>query len=180
MLKITIFFVFFLYSFCLYSADDKYSHSLFQTKFGELRFTDVDGRIEYSDKVNSMLDNDIILSSLNETDGWGGPLFLMLPTYFDDSALMFSPNKDIESSPRYLARAIVSKGANANCGNRFVIMDFTGTKPYITDAFGYNPDGKYCLEFVKAKWGKKKSYIYLKGPLKYVYYTGGKVIGPLE
>jgi hypothetical protein len=36
------------------------------------------------------------------------------------------------------------------------------------------------LEFKKVKWGKDVSYIYLEGPMKYAYHTGGAVIGPLE
>lgn len=71
-------------------------------------------------------------------------------------------------------------GGYGICNQQYIVLDFTGTEPYASKPFGYNPDGTACLEFKKVKWGKNVSYIYLEGPMKYAYHTGGAVIGPLE
>jgi hypothetical protein len=121
-----------------------------------------------------------ILSSVGLKDVWGAPERFMIPNTFSDTALELDQRFKPTDYPISIKRLVLAEGGDGTCFTQFTIIDFTTAKPFISDKFGYNPDGKSCLEFVRAKWGKKESYIYLKGPLKYVYYTGGKVIGPLE
>lgn len=92
----------------------------------------------------------------------------------------YKANSAKPKSQREILRIIVEVGGDGNCIKQFIVLDFTGSKPYVSKPFGYNPDGTACLEFKKVKWGKDVSYVYLEGPMKYAYHTGGAVIGPLE
>jgi hypothetical protein len=74
---------------------------------------------------------------------------------------------------------VVLLGPVANCVKQFIILDFTGKDAFVSERFGHNPGATACLAFKRARWGKKESEITLGGPLTYVYYTGGKVIGPI-
>jgi hypothetical protein len=117
-----------------------------------------------------------------------GKLFLTPPKSTDENSENISFTYEvfgIESkniNGKIIVRRIITayNGGGGGCLRQFLVMDFTGTKPYVSKPFGYNPDGTACLEFKSVKWGKDVSYIYLEGPMKYAYHTGGAVIGPLE
>ena len=75
---------------------------------------------------------------------------------------------------------VVSIGPTGNCIRRFVILDFTGEKPFVSKPFSYNPDDRLCESLKKITWGKKESLIELAGPQRYLYRTYGEVIGPID
>ena len=163
------------------SADSRqenyHTYEVFSTRFGTLTLTDASGRLSAT-AVDVKLDDKLLFSSNGLKNGWDENKVLMHPLY--DDGLQLSKKFKPGDYPLPIDRMILMIGPDGNCIHQALIVDFTGSAPYVSEQFGYNPDGKSCLEFVKAKWGKKESYIYLKGPLKYVYYTGGKVVGPLE
>lgn len=68
---------------------------------------------------------------------------------------------------------------NSECTQQFIIIDLTGAKPHVTNRFGYNPEGKFCLHYKGAKWGRKASKIYFRNGATYWYDTGGEVVGPI-
>jgi hypothetical protein len=151
------------------------SYQRFLTVFGELALIDEAGKPSAT-AVDAVIGGKPLLSSREQLDAWASREVLMLP---DGDGIELSKSFKPGADPLPVDRLVVQEGANGNCIDQFVILDFTGTKPFVSERFGYNPDGKACLKFIKAKWGKKESYIYLEGPLKYIYYTGGKVVGPL-
>lgn len=81
---------------------------------------------------------------------------------------------------KWLEKIIVMEGRGVTCFRDFFIIDMSLDKPYVSNRFGPNPDGKYCLSCTRAKWGNSESYIYLNKSLKYYYRAGGKVIGPVD
>lgn len=102
------------------------------------------------------------------------------PRYMEEFGSEQLSNIKTKDGVPLILKMIVAEGEDGNCIRQFIVLDFTGAKPYASKPFGYNPDGTACLEFKKVKWGKDVSYIYLEGPMKYAYHTGGAVIGPLE
>lgn len=68
---------------------------------------------------------------------------------------------------------------NSGCTQHFIIIDLTSGKPHITNRFGDNPDGKFCLHYKRAAWGRKASKIYFKNGETYWYETGSEVVGPI-
>ncbi|GLI38326.1 hypothetical protein KI811_16720 [Geobacter hydrogenophilus] len=153
-------------------------HLRFATKHGELTFVNKEGKLDVN-AVEAKLDGKSILSSINQKDGWGVSLVIMIPDSHANPYQRTTKTKP-PTRPLKIDRIVVAEGRSIDCVNQFIILDFTGEKPFVSERFGYNPEGKSCLHFVRAKWGKKESYIYLNGPDKFVYYTGGRVIGPLE
>lgn len=156
-----------------------YLYEFFSTPHGDLMLIGDSGKPNVLASSITLAGNEF-LSSVGLKDVWGAPERFMIPNTFSDSAFELDKGYKSTDYPIPIKRLVLAEGGNGTCLTQFTILDFTTAKPFISDKFGYNPDGKSCLEFVRAKWGKKESYIYLKGPLKYVYYTGGKVVGPLE
>jgi hypothetical protein len=165
-------------SFALSSGEEHtYSDVRFSTKHGVLSFVNLKGDTDVL-AVEVKLDGQTLLMSANRTDFWGYPLYLMISDFA--TPYQESIKSKPTDKPLKIDRVVVSEGRNGTCINQFVILDFTGSRPFVSERFGYNPEGKSCLKFVRAKWGKKLSYIYLYGSEKYIYYTGGRVIGPVE
>jgi len=92
----------------------------------------------------------------------------------------YTPKSKPTDRPLKIDRVIVEEGPSGNCIRYFIILDFTMEKPYVSERFGQDPQEGGCITINKIKWGKQETYIYISGPEKYVYYTGGRVIGPLE
>jgi hypothetical protein len=94
-------------------------------------------------------------------------------------ATEYEPKIVGQNGRRKIKRMIVLAGPDLNCIKHLYILDFTRKQAFASERFGYNPTDKHCLSFEGAKWGKSESTITLVGPMTYVYYTGGKVIGPI-
>lgn len=169
---------------CVASNVDKsdarpHLYEFFSTPHGDLKLIGDSGE-PYVLASSITLDGNILLSSVGLKDGWGAQQKFILPNTFTDTAFELDKHYKSGDYPIPIKKILIAEAGIGTCLTQFIIVDLTTAKPFISEKFGYNPDGKSCLEFVKAKWGKKESYIYLKGPLKYIYYTGGKVVGPLE
>lgn len=151
-----------------------YSYS---TKLGELKFVSVDGK-PGADARTITLNGKPLLKTKGEKDAQGSALSLMIEDLKPSSTEYEAKVAGQADKPK-IRRMVVLLGPVANCVKQFVILDFTGKDPFVSERFGYNPGDNSCLAFKRAKWGKKESEITLNGPLTYVYYTGGKVIGPI-
>lgn len=150
----------------------------YPTPFGNLTFIRENGSLGTLAKKLSIADNDLLVAN-SHPDGFGYGQSLMSAD--DLPGGVQTQNRSAKKLGRpQTKRLVVLEGPDGNCIRQLVILDFTGERPFVSDRFGYNPDGKACLKFKRAKWGKKESYIYLEGPMKYIYYTGGKVIGPID
>ena len=149
---------------------------IYPTKFGEIKFVRHDGTLGTpADKIT--LNDKTLLSTEGQTDSQGGWVSIMTE---------IMTNTSIESAPRRpgqigqaeTKRMIIRLGGDGNCIKKFIILDFTGQKPFVSEKFGLNPNDQFCLIFKKAKWGKKESEIVLNGPANYIYYTLDKIVGP--
>jgi hypothetical protein len=147
------------------------------TPLGQLEFKSGD-KLTASLFDSVYLDGKLILSTSGKTDVWGSKLYLM-ETEFELVRINGKPKRNPEGKV-YINRYLLATGSDGNCLVDFVILDFSGSKPFVSNRFGPNPEGKFCLKFSRAKWGTKKSYISLSGPAKYLYTTGEDVIGPIE
>lgn len=85
--------------------------------------------------------------------------------------------EQLKKGSEIASRLVVAE--NSGCTQQFIVIDLTGPKPHITNRFGYNPEGKFCLHYKGAKWGPKASKIYFKNGATYWYETGGQVVGPI-
>jgi hypothetical protein len=148
----------------------------FSTKFGELKFVAEDGKLGVLAKSLTLGDKTLI-SVKGEKDAQGSYVYLM-EELMKTSSKEYAP-KIAGQTARPIKRMVVRVGPDGNCVKQFVILDFTGKQPFVSERFGYNPGDKSCLTFDRAKWRKRESFVYLEGPLLYAYNTGGKVIGPL-
>lgn len=83
----------------------------------------------------------------------------------------------VKDGQRLVTRLLVAE--DSMCTRQFVIIDLSGAKPHVTNRFGYNPDGKSCLDYKRAVWGSKQSKIFLKDGMTFLYEAGGEVIGPI-
>jgi hypothetical protein len=164
------------------SVSDKQLHEIgytYPTKFGDLKFIQEDGSLGGPAQKLTLAGVDFLNAS-TKPDGYDYSQSLMsADDLYGNSLQVVKKTKPSMGRPQ-TERMIILEGPDGNCTRQLIILDFTGSKPFISERFGYNPDGKACLKFIRAKWGKKESYIYLEGPMKYVYYTGGRVIGPID
>ena len=148
----------------------------YRTKFGPLVFQKAENSPGLP--AEKIILNGKPFSIINgEKDAQGGPLFYLL----DD---LGSGIEDIEPSTKkdqkpLTRRLLVSIGGDLNCVKKFMILDFTGKKPYVSQRFGFNPNDQFCLKFKKASWGKKESYV-TSDDNRYIYYTNGAAFGPIE
>ncbi len=148
----------------------------YPTKFGALQFIREDGTLGEPAKAIK-LNGVVLVSTIKQVNSQGGPVSLM--TNLTSSSAFDSELKiNGEGGKRNIRRMIVQVGEDGNCIKQFFILDFTGSKYYVTKQFGDNPADRYCLKFTKAKWGKSSSQITLDGSLNYIYYSAGDVIGP--
>lgn len=151
-----------------------YSHS---TRLGDLSFVGADGKPGV-DARTITLNGKPLLAIKDEKDAQGSALSLMVED-LKPTSTEYEAKVDGQADRPKIRRMVVLLGPVANCAKQFVILDFTGKAPFVSERFGYNRGDTSCLAFKRAKWGKKESEITLDGPLTYVYYTGGKVIGPI-
>lgn len=155
-------------------ADVEKVYSVTPTKFGLLEYM----RPSHDIRLNGQT----ILRAGQIVDSYGYRLvWLEVKSVVAPSGAANMMDHGQEAAQRFSDRVIVAEAVDGTCLHRFVVLDFRGAKPFISQRFGPKTDGKGCLSFTRAKWGKKESYIYLaEGQLKYVYYTGGRILGPVE
>lgn len=151
-----------------------YSYS---TRLGELNFVGADGK-PGADARTIMLNGKPLLAIKGEKDAQGSALSLMIED-LKPSSTEYEAKVTGQADKPKIRRMLVLLGSVANCVKQFIILDFTGKDAFVSERFGYNPSHTSCLAFKRAKWGKKESELTLDGPLTYVYYTGGNVIGPI-
>jgi hypothetical protein len=157
--------------------EQEFNSYAYLTKFGEVRFVDRDAKpAALASKIS--INGDILLNVEGVTDKTGSQQSLMTDDFVNP--VESAPRKSGQLGPVEVLRIVVSIGPTANCVKRFVILDFTGKKPFISKPFSYNPDDRFCEHLKKIKWGKKESVIDLAGPQRYLYRTYGEVIGPIE
>lgn len=151
-----------------------YSYS---TRLGEMKFVRTDGK-PGADASTITLSGKPLLAIKGEKDAQGSALSLMIED-LKPSSTEYEARVARHGDRPKIRRMVVLLGPVANCVKQFIILDFTGKDAFVSERFGHNPGDTSCLTFRRAKWGKKESEITLDGPLTYVYYTGGKVIGPI-
>lgn len=160
------------------SISETQKHELdfvYPTKFGLVKFVEPNGSLGINAR-KVLLGNTKLLSANNDANT-GQQSLMAADHLFAYGTESESKTKDI-SGKTITKRIVILEGDD--CTRHFIVLDFTGSKPYVSERFGYNPDSKYCLEFDHVKWGKKESYIYLKNGETYIYYTGGKAFGPIN
>lgn len=148
----------------------------YTTKFGQLQFLDDAGR-PAALAAKLVLDSKVIFSVAEVRDQQGDQQALMMDD-FVNPVQNVSP-ASAASRKHDVKRMIVSVGPTGNCIKRFVILDFIGAKPFVSEPFAYNPDDRFCERLKRVKWGTKETYIDLGGPQRYVYRTYDAVIGPV-
>lgn len=153
---------------------DYYSYP---TKFGKIEFVDRTGR-QAALATKILLNGKIIVNMEGITDKGGFEQSLMV----DDVANPVEriPRKSNQIGQTDVNRMIVSIGPTGNCIRRYVMLDFTGSKPFVSKPFSYNPDDDLCEKLKKVKWGKQETYIDLSGPQRYIYRPYREVIGPVD
>ena len=147
----------------------------FATKFGNLQFIRENGEPGEPAKTIA-LDGKALVTAAGMTTAQGAPLSLMSEIMTSSSSER-AQRVEKRTQPE-TRRMVILIGEDGNCTRRFMILDFTGAKPFVSKSFGYNPNDQFCLKFLKAKWGKKESTIQLAGPATYIYYTNDEVLGP--
>lgn len=90
------------------------------------------------------------------------------------------PRKPGQARRLIVNRMIVSMGADGNCIRRYLVLDFTGPKPFVSKPFAYNPDDDICEHLKHVRWRKKETAIDLAGPQRYLYRSYRDVIGPID
>jgi hypothetical protein len=158
------------------SASAAYYDEIFSTKFGNLTFLNEDHELDVS-AVDVNLNGKTILSTRDRKDRMGGYLRLWLP--YMVIAYEDAPHSKRAERPKKIDLIVVEEG-HSGCAKHFYILDFRMKKPFISERFGDNPEDEYCLTVKKIEWGAKETYIYLFNEDKYLYLTGGKVIGPID
>jgi hypothetical protein len=179
-----LFFLFFL--ICLATAkanpaiqeNKQDSWYIYSTKFGDLKFIKDSGSLGSPANKLTLSGQVLLQANTPKDQNDYRPSFMSAHSFPGGEQSETASKKQNEKL--MTKRLIVLEGEDGNCIRQLIILDFTNEKPFVSEHFGYNPDGKACLKFKRAKWGKKESYIYLEGPMKYVYYTGGRVIGPID
>lgn len=152
------------------------SEYTYPTKFGDVKFIRHDGTLGTPAERISLNDQ-TLLSTEGLTDAQGGWVSIMTEIMTSTSTES-APRRPGQTGQTETKRMVVLLGGNGSCIKKFVILDFTGPKPFVSEKFGNNSSDQFCLTFKKAKWGKKESEITLSGPINYIYYTFGKVVGP--
>jgi hypothetical protein len=149
----------------------------YSTRLGELKFVRADGK-PGADARTITLNGKPLLAIKDEKDAQGSALSLMIEDLKPNST-EYEAKIPAQAGKPKIRRILVLVGPVANCVKQFIILDFSGKDAFVSERLGYNPADTSCLAFKRAKWGKKESEVTLDGSLTYVYYTGGKVIGPI-
>lgn len=122
------------------------AYSSYPTKFGKLEFVDQAGkRVALASKI--LLPGQVIVSMQGVNDKGG----------FEQSAMVDSFANPIErdvgipnpTGQAAVNRMIVSIGPTRNCIRRYIMLDFTGAKPFVSKPFSYNPDDDICEHLKK-------------------------------
>lgn len=148
----------------------------YPTKFGDLKFILSDGTPGMPAE-RLTLNDQTLLSTEGQTDAQGGGVSIM-SELMTVTSTEYMPRRHGQTGHAEVKRMMVLLGGDGNCIKKFVILDFTGLKPFVSEKFGNNSSDQFCLTFKKAKWGKKESEIIINGPRSYIYYTLDKVTGP--
>lgn len=146
------------------------------TKFGKLIFYEDEGTPGSVSKIIKLNGKTILHAKTSSDENAFRPHYMriIIPPF----GIQYS-SKQTPSGKRVVRREIIGVGEDANCFKKFIILDFSSKKPFVSKSFGYNPKNEFCLKLRKISWGEHTSYIYLEGPMKYLYHTGGSVIGPM-
>jgi hypothetical protein len=148
----------------------------YPTKFGVLQFVNQAGQVR-TPSSKLLLEGKPLLSVEGSADKRGNEQSLMLDLFTNPAQQ--TPRKPGQLGNTEVQRMIVSVGPDGNCIKRFIMLDFTGSKPFISKPFGYNPEDRFCLSLKRVKWGKNEIYIDLDGQERYFYRTSREVIGPI-
>lgn len=149
------------------------SNYTYPTPFGDLKFYKASGQLGVMSARLELNSKPFLVPSSNP-DGWGNSLSLMPMDGEALTAIDRFPREGKKPGRRMTKRIIVAEARDGNCIRKFLILDFTLDKPFISNRFGDNPDMKFCLSFKGAKWGVKESRIKL-GDGAYVYKSGSDV-----
>lgn len=150
----------------------------YPTTFGDLKFYDANDRLDIM-AARIELNSKSILLPTSTRDGWGNTLSLMPMDGEVPNAIDSSQKKSKNIGRPMTKRLIVAEARDGNCIRQFLILDFTLSKPFISERFGDNPEMKLCLKLKNVKWGVKESRITL-GDGVYIYRTGSEIIPPEE
>ncbi|WP_146204641.1 hypothetical protein [Massilia glaciei] len=157
------------------SQEQENSQQIYSTKLGIVKFSAAEGSGGLADRI--VLNGFDLINLKGKEDAQNNTQHLMPGNMLIHSGIDLGPEAKLRrKGPINMSRLLVFEGPNLNCIKRFLIIDFTGDKPYISEYFGNNPQDKHCLVFKRAEWGGGKSYIYIEGPETYVYHSHGKVI----
>ncbi|WP_440962563.1 hypothetical protein ACL58G_17180 [Massilia sp. GER05] len=154
-------------------GSDYYSY---HTGLGTLEFLDRSGE-RGTPAIKILLNGKAIVNLEGVTDKGGSEQSLMLDSF--TNVIDWASSKGNQSGPSDVKRMIVSVGATSNCVRRYIMLDFTDTKPFVSKPFSYNPDDDICEHLKKVKWGKQETFIDLAGPQRYLYRPQREVIGPI-
>lgn len=158
---------------CSAQNEQEHVYETLATKFGPLEYM----RPSYNIRLNGQ----VLVQPNRAKDPYGYQLSLVeAEAYAAPSGRSVIPSPNGPISKRNIDRVVIGEVADGGCARQFLIVDLRGPAPFVSERFGLNPDGKSCHSFKSAKWGSTESTIYLAGNLKYVYFTGGKVIGPVD
>lgn len=153
---------------------DYYSYP---TKFGKIEFVDRTGR-QAALATRILLNGKALVNMEGVADKGGFEQSLMVDDVVNPIDRV--PRRPNQVGQTDVNRMVVSIGPTANCIRRYVMLDFTGAKPFASKPFSYNPDDDLCEHLKKVKWGKQETYIDLSGPQRYIYRPYSEVIGPVD
>lgn len=149
----------------------------YPTKFGKIEFVDEHGkRASLASKI--LLNGSQLTSTTGVVNRYGSPQSYMVDSFANPIDL--APRKPGQTGPVIVNRMILSIGTDGNCIRRYIVLDFTGPKPFVSKPFAYNPDDDICEHLKRVRWGKKETAIDLAGPQRYLYRSYRDVIGPID
>ncbi|CAN7410450.1 hypothetical protein LJR289_002532 [Pseudoduganella sp. LjRoot289] len=147
----------------------------YPTKFGDMKFIREDGTL--GDPAETIiLNGEVLISTKGKFDAQGGALSLGSEIMTSTSSEL-TKRKPGQAGKTETKRMIFLVG-QGTCTKQFLVLDFTGEKPFVSEKFGNDQNDRFCLSFKKAKWEKKESEIILDGPVTYIYSTHDKIAGP--
>jgi hypothetical protein len=145
----------------------------YPTQFGDLKLFKENGKLGVP-TTRIDLDSKLFLNPTSSVDGWGETQSLIPMDFLKGSAVDTIPRTEKKIGREITKHLLLAEAPDGNCLRKFIILDFTLDKPFISDRFGENRDMKECLTFINAKWGAKESRIKLNTG-NYLYKAGGTV-----
>lgn len=164
-LTMTVLFTLIWSALALGSVDDL---CRFSTKHGDLTFVDEKGQLS-RDAVEIRLNGKTLMKSIPIEEHWNdGSLHYWNQTLAVAFDRVHTPFGSIQKSPKYkpgdrpirIERILVAEDYRGRT-TQFIILDFTGKEPFVSERFGCNPEYKYNLGLERVKWGKMKAIISL-------------------